>query len=56
MLVLFLIVLGEVDVCVEGFEVGGDDYLMKLFVFVELLVCVGVLGCRCDSVEIVEVM
>lgn len=40
---------GEVDLCVEGFEVGGDDYLIKFFVFVELFVCVNVFGCWCDG-------
>lgn len=35
--VLFLSALGEVDQRVEGFSVGGDDYLVKPFAFSELL-------------------
>lgn len=48
MFVLIFFVLGEVDDCVEGFKVGGDDYFVKFYVFVELLVCVEVLVCCCD--------
>ena len=35
--VLFLTALGDVDRRVEGFEAGGDDYLIKPFAFSELL-------------------
>ncbi len=34
--VLFLTALGEIDDRVEGFEAGGDDYLVKPFAFEEL--------------------
>lgn len=40
---LMLIVLGELENCVEGLDVGVDDYLIKLFVMVELLVRLWVL-------------
>ena len=43
---LFLTALGEVDSRVEGFEVGGDDYLTKPFAFVELSARVNALGRR----------
>ena len=35
--VMFLTALGRVDQRVEGFEVGGDDYLVKPFAFSEFL-------------------
>ncbi len=43
---IFLTALGEVDDRVEGFEVGGDDYLTKPFAFVELSARVNALGRR----------
>jgi two-component system OmpR family response regulator len=48
---LFLTALGEVDDRVEGFEVGGDDYLTKPFAFVELSARVNALGRRRDRGE-----
>lgn len=44
-LVFFFIVCDYVNDCVKGLEFGVDDYLVKLFVFVELLVCVCMLIC-----------
>ncbi len=35
--VLFLTALGRIDQRVEGFEAGGDDYLVKPFAFSEFL-------------------
>lgn len=43
--VLFLIVMSGVEECVEGFEVGGDDYFVKFFVFLEFVVRINVLVC-----------
>lgn len=43
---LFLTALGEVDARVEGFDVGGDDYLTKPFAFAELSARVAALGRR----------
>lgn len=43
---IFLTALGEVDDRVEGFEIGGDDYLTKPFAFVELSARVNALGRR----------
>lgn len=48
---IFLTALGEVDDRVEGFEVGGDDYLTKPFAFVELSARVNALGRRRDGGE-----
>lgn len=48
---IFLTALGEVDDRVEGFEVGGDDYLTKPFAFVELSARVNALGRRRDGDE-----
>ena len=48
---IFLTALGEVDDRVEGFEVGGDDYLTKPFAFVELSARVNALGRRRESSE-----
>lgn len=46
---IFLTALGEVESRVEGFEAGGDDYLIKPFAFVELSARVNALGRRRDS-------
>ncbi len=46
---IFLTALGEVDARVEGFEVGGDDYLTKPFAFAELSARVNALGRRRDG-------
>ncbi len=43
---IFLTALGEVDDRVEGFEIGGDDYLTKPFAFIELSARVNALGRR----------
>lgn len=53
MLILLFIVLGIIEYWVKGLELGVDDYLVKLFVFVELLVWVCILLC-CGVVVIVE--
>ncbi len=44
--VLFLTALGRVDQRVEGFEAGGDDYLVKPFAFSEFLARVTALARR----------
>ena len=44
--VLFLTALGRVDQRVEGFEAGGDDYLVKPFAFSEFLARVQALARR----------
>lgn len=44
--VLFFIVKDIIDDCVIGFDLGVDDYLVKLFVFDELLVRIWVLMWR----------
>ncbi len=44
--VLFLTALGELDDRVEGFDAGGDDYLVKPFAFAELTARVAALGRR----------
>ncbi len=44
--VLFLSALGEVDQRVEGFQAGGDDYLIKPYAMSELLARVGSLARR----------
>ena len=44
--VLFLTALGRVDQRVEGFEAGGDDYLVKPFAFSEFLARVSALARR----------
>jgi len=44
--VLFLTSLGGIDDRVQGFEVGGDDYLTKPFAFSELLARINALGRR----------
>lgn len=43
---IFLTALGEVDDRVEGFEAGGDDYLVKPFAFAELSARVNAIGRR----------
>ena len=47
--VLFLTAVGGVDDRVEGFEAGGDDYLLKPFAFSELMARVNALGRRSPS-------
>lgn len=37
-LVVMLIVRGEEEDCVCGFEIGVDDYIIKLFLLKELVV------------------
>lgn len=44
--VLFLTALGQVAQRVEGFEAGGDDYLVKPFAFSEFLARLGALARR----------
>ena len=46
---LFLTALGEVDDRIDGFNAGGDDYLVKPFAFVELSARVQALGRRSHS-------
>ena len=49
--VLFLTALSRVDQRVEGFEAGGDDYLVKPFAFSEFLARVQALARRPQKVE-----
>ena len=51
---LFLTALGEIEARVEGFEAGGDDYLIKPFAFAELSARVNALGRRRDGVDAAE--
>jgi two-component system, OmpR family, response regulator len=44
--VLFLTALGRIDQRVEGFEAGGDDYLIKPFAFSEFMARVTALARR----------
>jgi two-component system, OmpR family, response regulator len=44
--ILFLTALGRVDQRVEGFDAGGDDYLVKPFAFSEFLARVSALARR----------
>jgi two-component system OmpR family response regulator len=44
--VLFLTTLGGIDDRVEGFEAGGDDYLVKPFAFAELVARINALARR----------
>ena len=47
---LFLTNLSGIDDRVEGFEAGGDDYLVKPFAFTELMARVTALaGVRCSA-------
>lgn len=48
---LILSALGEVDDRIMGLRAGGDDYLVKPFAFVELLVRVEVLQRRAGSAD-----
>lgn len=43
MLIMLLIVKGEIEDWIKGFEVGVDDYFGKLFEFKELLLCINVI-------------
>lgn len=56
MLVLILLVLGQVDDCVKGFKVGGDDYFFKFYVFIEFQVWVEVLVWWLKMVSQVEII
>ena len=50
--VLFLTALGRVDQRVEGFDAGGDDYLVKPFAFSEFLARVRALARRPPLAEV----
>ena len=50
---LILSALGEVDDRVRGLRAGGDDYLVKPFVFAELLARIEALA-RCSAVVVKE--
>lgn len=50
LLVLIFIVCDGVEDCIFGFDWGGDDYFVKLFVLGELEVCLCVLLCCCSDV------
>lgn len=54
--VLFLTALGRVDQRVEGFEAGGDDYLVKPFAFSEFLARVSALARRPPLNEVAMVL
>lgn len=54
--VLFLTHLGGIDDRVEGFNAGGDDYLVKPFAFSELLARVNALARRPAIAEAVTVL
>jgi two-component system OmpR family response regulator len=54
--VLFLTALGGIDDRVEGLEAGGDDYLVKPFVFAELLARVHALARRPPVAEVESVL
>lgn len=52
------IVKGEEDNKIQGLEVGVDDYIIKLFLFCELVVCLKVVLCCIgfgDSEVLIEV-
>ena len=49
--VIFLTAIGGVDDRVEGFEAGGDDYLVKPFAFSELAARVNALGRRLPNLD-----
>ena len=51
--ILFLTSLGGIDDRVEGFNAGGDDYLIKPFAFSELAARVKALGRRPKSAEVI---
>lgn len=50
--VIFLTAVGGVRDRVEGFESGGDDYLVKPYAFSELLARVQALGRRSPSIDL----
>ncbi|MDI1328197.1 MAG: winged helix-turn-helix domain-containing protein [Brevundimonas sp.] len=54
--VIFLTAVGGVSDRVEGFESGGDDYLVKPYVFSELLARVQALGRRSRSIDLRPVL
>lgn len=54
-LVLMISVFGDVDECIVGFCVGGDDYFIKFFVFDEMVMWVEVL-LRCSSLYLIELV
>lgn len=56
LLILVLIVCDLVFEWVVGLDVGVDDYLLKLFVFEELLVWMWVLLCCIKFEDVVELM
>ncbi|OYX58608.1 MAG: DNA-binding response regulator [Brevundimonas subvibrioides] len=54
--VIFLTAVGGVRDRVEGFESGGDDYLVKPYAFSELLARVQALGRRSPSIDLRPVL
>ena len=54
--VIFLTTVGGVSDRVEGFESGGDDYLVKPYAFSELLARVQALGRRSPSIDLSPVL
>ncbi|WP_298743511.1 winged helix-turn-helix domain-containing protein [uncultured Brevundimonas sp.] len=54
--VIFLTAVGGVRDRVEGFEAGGDDYLVKPYAFSELLARVQALGRRSPSIDLRPVL
>ncbi len=54
--VIFLTAVGGVSDRVEGFESGGDDYLVKPYAFSELLARVQALGRRSPSIDLRPVL
>jgi two-component system, OmpR family, response regulator len=54
--ILFLTALGRVNDRVQGFDAGGDDYVVKPFAFSELLARVNALGRRAPIRSETEVL
>lgn len=48
---IMLIVKGEDFDCIFGLEFGVDDYIVKLFNYRELLVCVKVIICCIEYIN-----